>query len=311
MQEKKSAQTSGNAVGIIGLGKMGSRMALRLAEQGLPVTAYDPQVGLLEGVTCTDSIKDLVQRLQPPRHILLLLPAGKAVDDTVTELTEHLTEGDTIIDMGNSAYDKSILRHKFLKRKGINFLDAGISGGIEGASNGACIMVGGEKNHFQKAEHIFKAASKDGSYAYLGGPGAGHLVKGYHNLVEYGFLQSIAEGLHSIRETSRAENLDVDLIDVCRIWNKGSIVESRICGYVQEAMEGFPGLDGIPGTIGGQTTEEMIQLIEISEKKGVPTPCGKAATEERKRSQQRPTFAGKIINGARKEFGGHHDWKKQ
>jgi 6-phosphogluconate dehydrogenase len=302
-------------IGIIGLGKMGFRIAENLLEKGFEVVAYDINKEFLQkivekGAARVYSIKEIKERLIAPRVILLSIPSGEITGKVIKELESHLTSGDTIIDSGNSFYKDSQQRAVRLKKTGIDFIDLGISGGISGARHGACLMIGGEKDVFEKVEHVFKALSKDGSYKYLGKNGAGHLVKGYHNLVEYGYMEALAEGIFTLKSISKQQGMDIVLKDVCEIWNKGSLVESRLVGKAQTAFENNSGLQGISGSVYGQTHKEMEELIKIARDLKVDVPSCEAAVNVRKNSQTSPNYIGKILNAIRNVFGGHEEWKK-
>ena len=299
-------------VGLIGLGKMGFRMAERLLDHDFKVIVSDVDSDSVmrisrKGGIGKNSIKEMTEALSRPRCIMLSVPA-EAVDRVISELVPFLSEGDIIVDSGNSFFRDSQNRANKLKKKGVCFLDVGVSGGVGGARNGACLMIGGEEEVYLKIEKIFAALSKEGSYKYLGKSGAGHLVKGYHNLVEYGYLQALAEGLLSVNALSEKEDMGIDLKGVCDIWNKGSIVESRLVGDARVALEGR--MEGISGSVRGQTQKEMEFLVEAANGIGAETPCCKAAIDARIASQSRPCAVGKLINAIRNVFGGHEEWKK-
>lgn len=301
-------------IGLIGLGKMGYRMAERLIEQGYAVVGFDINQKVVEdlekkGGVGVSSVKELANNLAGPRVILLSIPAGQAIDKTIKDLAPYLSEGDIIIDSGNSFYMDSQSRAAYLKENGIYFIDAGISGGIRGARNGACLMIGGEREAFEKARDVFEALSKQGSYKYLGKSGSGHLVKGYHNLVLYGYLQALAEGLVCINKISEDDDLGIKIQDVCGIWNRGSIVESRITRDAESALKKNPNLDGISGSVFGQSQKEMEKLVKTAKDSGVVVPSCESALNARIASQKRPTLAGRIINAVRNVFGGHEEWK--
>ncbi len=303
--------TMNKEIGFIGLGKMGYNMANRLIRHDYAVTAYDINQEVttsLTGAKSTSSITELVKILTPPRTIIISIPAGE-LDKLLNTLAPLLDADDIIIDSGNSFFQDTIERGKRLKLNGIRFIDCGVSGGISGAKDGACIMIGGDKDVFNTIEHIFKTLSRDNSYKYMGKSGSGHLVKGYHNLVEYGFLQSLAEGLVSINEVSLNNNMDIELKDVCNIWNNGSIVESRLVQDAEIALKNS--LKDISGSVYGQTQLEMKQLINVAHEYKLYLPSCEAALNERLKSQEKPTLAGKIINATRRVFGGHQEWKKE
>jgi 6-phosphogluconate dehydrogenase len=300
---------------MIGLGKMGFRMVEHLLEQNYQVFANDidqKQMDTIEkkGAVVFGLIEKLVKTIPAPRRIIISIPAER-VDTVLDELAKHLSDGDTIIETGNSFYKDSQNRAKKLLAKGIHFLDVGLSGGISGARHGACIMIGGDKQIFDKTENIFNALSKNGSYKYLGKSGAGHLVKGYHNFVEYGYMQSLAEGLATLKKISEKEEMDITCKDVCEIWNKGSIVQSRLVEDAKIAFSHDADLKGINGSVHGQTHKEMEKLAEIAKSMGIDVPSCEAAINVRKNSQNNPTYVGNILNAMRNVFGGHEEWKKR
>lgn len=299
-------------VGIVGLGKMGSRIAERLLEQDykLAVTDTDKEavksiVG--KGAVATESLKELMNYMSRTRIVLASVP-DKSMDSVVEEAYQHMQGGDILVDLGNSFYKDTQRRAEYLKQRYIWLIDAGISGGISGARWGASLMVGGERDAVIQADPLLKALSKDGKYAYLGKSGAGHLVKGYHNLVEYGYLQALAEGLSCISGVSAKEGMGINVADVCDIWNNGSIVESRITHDAYQALKKDPKLDGISGSVNGQTLQEMRKLLQVAEHLDIGTQCTSAAVEERIMSRIYPSYEGKIINAIRKVFGGHEEW---
>jgi len=304
-----------NRVGLIGLGKMGFPVAENLLEKGFEVVATDVNREAVaeiakKGAVSPSSIKELSEKLKSPKMIIVLVPAD-VVDNALDELSSTLSKGDIILECGNSFYRDSQKRAKKLAEKGIVFLDVGMSGGVSGARHGACLMIGGDEKAFEKAKPLFEALSKNGSYQYLGKSGSGHLAKGYHNLAEYGYLQSLAESLSTINSISEKENLGIGPLNACEIWNKGSIVESRISRDAETALRNNPSLEGISGSVTGQTHREMEKLVGIANDYGIEVPSCAAAVKARADSRKNPTFAGKITNAIRTVFGGHAEWKKR
>jgi len=256
-----------------------------------------------------DLFKKQLWRIPKQKIIFICVPAGKTVDKIISGLSKYLSKGDIIIDLGNSFYKDSQRRATNLLKKEIHFIDVGMSGGIDGAKNGACLMIGGNKNVFSKIENLFQVIS-NGSYQYIGKSGAGHLVKGYHNLIEYGYLQALAEGLDSLNMISENEKMNINLKNVCDIWSKGSIIESRLVNDAKIAFNKNKSFKEYGGSVFGQTLEEMKKLIKIANTSGVKIYSCKAAVDARLSSQKNPTNTGKIINAIRNVFGGHVDWKK-
>ena len=299
-------------LGIIGLGKMGYRIAERLLEQKYSIIANDIDKDLInkiekKGATGADSYEKLIRKLSKPRIILLSVPSNK-LNKSVLNLEKKLSKKDIIIDAGNSSYKDSMKHAERFKTKDIYFLDVGVSGGIYGARNGSCLMIGGNKKAFESIEHLFKALSDGDSYRYLGKSGSGHLAKGIHNLIEYGYLQALAEGLTGIKAISGEENLDISLKDICRIWNKGSIIESKLLEYAEKALDND--ISNISGSVHGQSQKEMELILKEIKKAKESAPCCEKAMKERKKSQKKPTFQGKITNAKRNVFGGHKEWEK-
>ncbi|MBI2053326.1 MAG: glucose-6-phosphate dehydrogenase [Candidatus Sungbacteria bacterium] len=291
-----SAPKMGREIGLIGLGKMGAAMAERLCEKGWRVVAYDRDHKQTDrvaryGAQVARDLEDLVRRLPRPRAVWLMVPAGTAVDDALFGaggLTKYLSRGDTVIDGGNSFYEDTRRRAKKLKSSGIRFLDVGVSGGPGGARHGACLMVGGEQKDFQKYENLFRDLALEGGYARLGAMGAGHFAKMVHNGIEYGMMQSLAEGF--------AQTADV--------YNSGSVIESRLVGWLRAAYEAYgEDLKEISGTVGH--TGEGEWTVKTAKKMGVSVPAIKTAFDFRVKSKKRPDYTGKILSALRNQFGGH------
>jgi len=304
-----------NKIGFVGLGKMGYHLVKRILESGQSVFVHDSKHERINkltevGAEGCESITELAKKSTSPKVIILCVPAGKAVDDILGQLDSYLSEGDVIIDLGNSYYKDSQRRAKELSEKKIDFIDVGMSGGIYGAKYGACLMIGGKKSRVFELDYLFKAISKDNSYEYFGKSGAGHLVKGYHNMIEYGYLQSLAEGLESLLEISKEEGISISPEKACSIWSKGSVIESRIITDAIKAFQKATALSEIEGSVYGQTLEDMKKLIMAAANCGVKVYSCKAAVKARMDSQTNPTYSGKIINAIRNIFGGHEDWKK-
>lgn len=300
---------------FIGLGKMGYYIALRIIDSGESILVYDSnqeKITKLEkiGAEGARSIENLTTKLTNPKVIIFCVPAGKVIDELISQLDSNLAEGDTIIDLGNSFYKDSQRRAKLLRERKIEFIDVGMSGGIEGAKNGACLMIGGNKKKISELDYLFKIISGNRSYEYFGKSGSGHLIKGYHNMIEYGYLQSLAEGLESLHEIAKKENMTINLEKLCNLWSRGSIIESRIILDARKAFQRSPTLNEIYGSVYGQTLEEIKNLIKLATSCGVKIYSCEAALKARIDSQKNPTFSGKIINAIRNIFGEHKDWKK-
>ena len=311
LKEEKMAKD----IGLIGLGKMGYRIAERLVDHEYRVVATDTSSEPISqisdyGAVGKGSIEDLVKEMKSPRFIILSVPAGDITEEVISNLTPHLSPNDIVADSGNSFFEDSQRRARMLKKNGIYLLDVGISGGVDGARNGACLMIGGEREVYERVEHVFAALAQNGSYSYLGRNGAGHLVKGFHNLVEYGYLQALAEGLATISALSEQKGLGIGSTDVCDIWNKGSIIQSRLVGDARKALASDETLAGVSGSVIGQTISEMEQLVIIAQELGISVPSCGAAIRARIDSLDNPTRVGQITNATRRIFGGHEEWKE-
>lgn len=297
-------------IGFIGLGKMGSKIAERIIDSGHSVFAFDSNEmnlnrAIKRGAYGCKSITEIAEKLPRNRVIMLCVPAGKIIDRIIEQLHSHLSAGDTLIDLGNSFYKDTQRRAKKLGKKGVDLIDVGVSGGVEGARDGACLMIGGNISKVSRLKNIFKAMSRNGAYRYLGKSGAGHLVKGLHNLIEYGYLQSLAEGLESLDKISKNEGMPMSLGEICELWSKGSIIESKIVLDANKALKRDRFLKKVNGVVYGQTLDEMKKLIRIAKKSGVRIySCG-AAVKARIESQRKPSCSGQIINAIRNVFGGH------
>ncbi len=291
-------------IALVGLGKMGYNLALNMLNKGYKINAFDlshenVERAKIAGANGVKSIKELIEMTPKKRIVFLLLPAGKAVDDTIEELLKYLEKGDIIIDSGNSHYKDSIRRYEYLKQKGISFLDCGISGGPEGALKGACLMVGGEEEVFKDCEKIFKDISVEEGVLYTGKSGSGHFVKMVHNGIEYGMMQSIAEGF----EVMHKSDFDIDYEKVAHVFNHGSVVRSWLMELVESAFSKDKQLDSIKGVM--HSSGEGKWTVETALDLGVPAPVIALSVFMRYRSLEDDTFSGKIVAALRNEFGGH------
>ena len=291
-------------LGLIGLGRMGSGMTLRLLQGGHQVMVYDrvPEAGAAlagKGATVTGSLEDLGQKLKSPRVLWLMIPAGPPVDDAIQHLSGTLSPGDIIIDGGNSNYKDSVRRAEALRSQQIEFLDVGVSGGIWGLKVGFNLMIGGNQAVFKQAEPIFKTLAPPDGYAYVGPSGAGHYSKMVHNGIEYSMLQSYAEGF----EILKAAPFGFDLQQLAKLWNHGSVIRSWLLELAQAAFERDPQLSRIRGYVddsgeGRWTLQEAID-------RAVPAPALAMSLFMRFRSRQDDSFSDKVVAALRNEFGGH------
>lgn len=299
-------------IGMIGLGRMGSNMARRLLKGGHQVAVYDPAKeaveGLVaEGATGFDSLATMVKSLPLPRAVWIMVPSGEITDDTITALVNELSDGDAVIDGGNSNYKDSMRRATALAEKGISFLDSGTSGGIWGLAEGYCLMIGGDKHAFSRLEPIFQslAPSPERGYAHVGPSGAGHFVKMVHNGIEYGMMQAYAEGFELMQAK---EEFNLDLPGIAELWRHSSVVRSWLLDLAAAALEEDPRLDSLQAYVddsgeGRWTVEESIDLA-------VPMPVITQALQARFRSRQEQPFGVKLLAALRQQFGGHAVKKK-
>jgi 6-phosphogluconate dehydrogenase len=297
-------------LGYIGLGKMGYNMVELLLDKHHQVVVYnrsaEPVQKIAErGAQPAESIRSLITALAPPRLVWIMVPY-QAVDDVLKDLVPLLTRGDTVIDGGNSPYKNSMRRATELEQKGIDFLDAGTSGGPGGARTGACIMVGGKEEVFRKYEQLFRDLSAENGYAYLGKSGAGHFVKMVHNGIEYGMMQALAEGFAVLK----ASPFHLDMARVADLYNRRSVIESRLVGWLKTAFEKYGSeLEGISGSV--EQSGEGMWTIEAAREFGLPVPIIKGALDFRLLSQKNPSYTGQIVSALRHQFGGHEVKAKQ
>lgn len=297
-------------LGYIGLGKMGCNMVELLLEKGHQVTVYDRSaeaVGKIaqKGAKPAVSINAIVTSLELPRLVWLMVPS-QAVDPVITELAPRLAKDDTIVDGGNSPYKDSIRRAKELERQGVNFLDAGVSGGPGGARTGACIMVGGNEHVFRTYERLFRDLAIERGYAYLGKSGAGHFVKMVHNGIEYGMMQALAEGFAILK----ASDFNLDLTKVADLYNRRSVIESRLVGWLKTAYEQYgAGLKDISGS--AEQSGEGMWTVDAAKELKVDAPIIKGAIDFRLESQKNPSYTGRVISALRHQFGGHEVKEKK
>jgi 6-phosphogluconate dehydrogenase len=292
-------------IGFVGLGRMGANMVERLLYKGHQVIGFDINEGARKssaekGMEIADSLPDLARKLSSPKIIWIMLPAGKPTEETITILSGLLAEGDILIDGGNSYYKDSMRMAAILNEKGIFFLDAGTSGGIWVLEKGCCLMIGGEKNIFERVEPLFKSLSPEEGYAHVGKTGAGHFVKMIHNGIEYALLQSYAEGFE-IMEAKKEFDLDLKMIS--RLWNHGSVVRSWLLELAERVFEKDAHLESILGYV-EDSGEGRWTAIEAMEK-NVPAPVITLSLLHRIRSRQADSFSAKLIAALRNEFGGH------
>src|SRR5215210_1213568 len=281
-------------LGMVGLGRMGSGMTQRLRQAGHDVKTYDPNVDSTAG-----SLTELAQQLDPPRHVWLMIPAGEVTENALRELLVILEEGDAIVDGGNSNFRDSQRRARKAAEHGIHFLDAGVSGGIWGLREGFALMVGGNPDPVGRLRPVFEALAPEGGFGHVGPSGAGHFVKMVHNGIEYGLMQSYAEGF----ELMSASEFELDLGSVAELWRHGSVVRSWLLDLLARAFEQNPKLDGIRGYV--EDSGEGRWTVDEAVRTAVPLPAITAALYARFASRQDESFAAKVNAALREQFGGH------
>ena len=291
-------------LGMVGLGRMGANMTLRLLRGEHEVVVFDVNEEAVErsvsdGATGSSSLEELVGKLEQSRAVWVMVPAGHITEQTIEDLGTLLDEGDLIIDGGNSRHTDSVARAARLREKGIAFLDVGTSGGIWGLDEGYCLMVGGEEEAFGRVEPVFETLAPAGGYAHVGPSGAGHFTKMIHNGIEYALMQSYGEGF----ELLHGSEYELDVAKVAELWRHGSVVRSWLLDLAASALEGDPDLSQIEPYI--EDSGEGRWTITHAIDNAVPVPTIATALFARFASRQDASFAGKVIAALRKEFGGH------
>jgi 6-phosphogluconate dehydrogenase len=284
-------------LGLIGLGKMGGNMRERLRRAGHDVVGYDRNPDVAD----VASLAELVERLDAPRVVWVMVPAGEPTRQTVEELGELLSEGDVVVDGGNSRFTDDKVHAEKLAPKGIGYVDCGVSGGVWGLQNGYALMVGGSEEHVAKAQPIFDALKPEGEFGFVhaGGVGAGHYTKMVHNGIEYGMMQAYAEGF----ELLEASEIVDDVPGAIKSWRKGTVIQSWLLDLLDRALDDDPKLAKIAGYAadsgeGRWTVEEAIRL-------GVPLNVISASLFARFGSRQEESPTMKAVAALRHQFGGH------
>jgi 6-phosphogluconate dehydrogenase len=298
-------------LGFIGLGRMGANMCRRLAQDGHSLVVHNrtAQVGTdlaaeLTGqghpMVAAASVAELVSKLQKPRTVWIMVPAGQPTEDQIAELMEHLEPGDTIVDGGNTNFHDDVRRHADLAAKGFHYVDAGVSGGIWGLKVGFCLMVGGEAEVVTPLEPIFRSLAPADGYLHTGGPGSGHYVKMVHNGIEYGLMQAYAEGF----EILHASDYELDLTAISDLWNHGSVVRSWLLELATLAFKSNgQDLDHLKGWVAD--SGEGRWTLQESIDHDVPAPVIALSLLMRFRSRQDDSYGAKVLAALRNEFGGH------
>ncbi|MCH2317758.1 MAG: decarboxylating 6-phosphogluconate dehydrogenase [SAR202 cluster bacterium] len=294
-------------LGMVGLGRMGGNMAQRLLTGGHHIVAFDPQPLAVKaaegnGADGVSSLDELVSKLTAPRAVWVMVPDGAPTESTIKSLAELLSDGDMILDGGNSNFNDSIRRSKELAESGIEFMDVGTSGGVWGLTEGYSMMVGGSDEAFARIEPLIQtlAPSPTSGYGHVGPAGAGHYVKMVHNGIEYGLMQAYAEGFELM---NAREDMALDMAQIAEIWREGSVVRSWLLDLTAAAFQEDGDLSGLAAYVddsgeGRWTVQESVDLA-------VPIPVITAALQARFRSRQDQPFGAKILSAMRNQFGGH------
>ena len=294
-------------LGMVGLGRMGANMALRLVRGGHAVAAFDPDerartTVASQGMTAYASLAALVAALPAPRVVWVMVPAGEVTEATLAELGSRLQRGDIVIEGGNSNYKDSQRRAARLREKGVDYIDSGTSGGVWGLENGYSLMIGGDEAAVERCRPIFAtlAPGADRGWARVGPSGAGHFVKMIHNGIEYGLMQAYAEGFAILEKKTE---LGLDLHEIARTWQQGSVVRSWLLDLIAAALQDNPRMDGIAPFVsdsgeGRWTVQEAVDL-------DVAAPVITLSLLQRLASREPDSYADKLLAAMRQQFGGH------
>jgi 6-phosphogluconate dehydrogenase len=318
-------------IGMVGLGRMGANMARRLMQGGHQCVTFDLNTESVrhlreQGAEGASSLEDLAAKLKKPRAIWIMLPAGAPTEQTVLTLAERLEPGDTLIDGGNSYYKDDVRRAGILRQRGIRYIDAGTSGGVWGSERGYCLMLGGDRQAVTDLEPIFKTlapglgdiprtpgmaaagGTAEQGFLYCGPSGAGHFVKMIHNGIEYGLMQSYAEGFDILRNANSKDlaedcRYDLSIRDIAEVWRRGSVVGSWLLDLTAMALAENPDLSNFTGEV--QDSGEGRWSIVAAMEEAVPAAVLAASLFTRFRSRKEHTYAEKVLSAMRNKFGGH------
>ena len=321
-------------IAMIGLGRMGGNMVLRLARGGHTCVVYDRSPEVVKGIVeksggkavGASSLQDVVAKLTKPRTVWLMLPAGPITEASLGDFAKILESGDTLIDGGNTHFKDDVRRAKELKPKGINYADVGTSGGVWGIERGYCMMIGGPKEVVERLDPIFKTlapgrgdtsrtpgrekmgGTAEEGYLYCGPAGAGHYVKMVHNGIEYGLMQAYAEGFDIFKNANSKEvpeehRYDLNLADIAELWRRGSVVGSWLLDLTAMALAEHPTLENYSGFV--NDSGEGRWTVQAAVEQAVPAEVLTAALYARFRSRQEHTFSEKVLSAMREKFGGH------
>jgi 6-phosphogluconate dehydrogenase len=333
-------------LGMVGLGRMGSNIVRRLMRGGHECVVYDVNPDAIstlegEGAAAASSLREMAERLDPPRSVWVMVPAGEITEQTVANVAAVLSEGDAIIDGGNTHYLDDIRRSERLAEDGIDYVDCGTSGGVFGLERGFCLMIGGPDGAVNRLDPIFATIApglgdvertpgrsgepgpSEQGYLHCGPAGAGHFVKMVHNGIEYGLMAAYAEGLNIIRhadvgkhkreadaETAPLEHpehylYEIDVSEVAEVWRRGSVIASWLLDLAASALHASPTLEEFGGRVSDSGEGRWTSIAAIEE--GVPAPVLTTALYERLASRSEDEFANKVLSAMRKEFGGHEE----
>ncbi len=318
-------------LGVIGLGRMGANIARRLHRGGHRCVVYDRMAGPVaelaaEGLTPASDVPDLVKKLDPPRAVWVMLPAGAITEGMVNTLSELVSAGDILIDGGNTFYKDDIRRAKTLEAKNIAYVDVGTSGGIWGLERGYCMMIGGSKVAVDHLDPIFNTLAPgqgdiahtpgreardpraERGYIHAGPAGAGHFVKMIHNGIEYGLMQAYAEGFDILRGKASAalpetERFTLDIADIAEVWRRGSVISSWLLDLSAMALADDSSLANFTGAV--EDLGEGRWTVDAAVEEAVPVNVLAASLFARFRSREQHTFGDKLLSAMRFKFGGH------
>jgi len=291
-------------LGMVGLGRMGAGMARRLLRAGHEVVVHDLSRDAMaalvaDGAEARDSVDAVVDALEAPRVVWVMVPAGRPTDTAIRTAAARMDAGDVVIDGGNSDHRDTITRSAALLDDGVHLLDVGTSGGVWGLDEGYCLMAGGDPQAYALAEPALASLATDGGLAHVGPTGSGHYVKMVHNGVEYGLMQAYAEGF----ELLRSGPFDVDEAGVAELWRHGSVVRSWLLDLASRALREDPGLERLAGYV--EDSGEGRWTVETALQHAVPVPAISAALFARFASRRQDTFGNRMLAALRQQFGGH------
>ena len=291
------------------LGMMGANLAMNFKGHQHEVIGYDLSEAACEsiaekGIQVAKDMDDLIAKLDKPRVLWLMLPCGGPTDSTIDALSEKLAADDIVIDGGNSRYTDSMQHAKICANKQIRFLDCGTSGGVSGARNGACLMVGGDKSAFDVVKDALADVAVDQGMTYTGKAGSGHFMKMVHNGIEYGMMQAIGEGFQLMKESG----FDYDLVEVAKNWNHGSVIRGWLMEIVQSQLEKDPDLADVVGEV--DASGDAKWTVETALEKNISMPVTALSLMVRSASKDQEKFSSKMVAVMRNGFGGHNVKKK-